>query len=282
MYNWCFTWNNHGEDAIACALEKFPTCAKNYVFAEEIGAEGTPHLQGAVQFKSRVRFTWVTGLFPGLGVHWEKCKGTWKQNVAYCTKEGDWSKIHGNVPEPSRFTPGEDACLVQDYQDVVWQPWQQRIIDIIDGPVDPRKIYWYWEATGKVGKTYLAKWLCIQHQAIIGSGKQADVFHAIAKAMDPKAGGDPKHWPRLILLDIPRSMERWINYGAIEKMKDGMIYSGKYDGARILVPKPHIIIFANTPPEVSGNLSADRLVTVELLRVGMPQVVVPGQSANMI
>lgn len=243
----------------------FDKHAKEYIFEEEVGENGTPHLQGAVQFKSRVRFTFVVKLFPDWGMHWEKCKRSWKTNVQYCTKDGDWSKIHGNIAAAYRYSPGEKAVLDMFYADVQWKPWQQRIIDIVDGPKDPRKIWWFWEETGNVGKTYLARWLAINYRCQIGNGKKADVFNGIAKAME----ANPKAWPQLILLDIPRSMLEYINYGAIEEMKNGFLYSGKYEGAQLIFPPPHVVVFSNEAPD-KGKLSADRWRVRHLVVNRMP------------
>ena len=155
-----------------------------YVFAEEVGESGTPHLQGAVKLKKKIRFTAITKLFPDEGVHWIKCKGSWKQNVAYCTKVKDWAKLHGNIPEASRYKPREQRCMDEEYSNVVWRPWQQAVIDIINGPVHPRKIHWFWDPVGDSGKSYLNKWLYMNYHCIVGRGKSADVFHQVAKAYE--------------------------------------------------------------------------------------------------
>lgn len=263
--NWCFTHNNYDAANVTELRQVLQHADALFVFSEEIGDSGTKHLQGAVRFKTRARFTYVKKLFPTWNMHWEKCKGSWKQNIVYCTKVKDWSKIHGNIPEASRFSLGEKAVLDLYYENVKWEPWQQRIIDIVDGPVDDRRIYWFWEARGKIGKTFLARWLCIQYRCQIGDGKQADVFNGIALAMEEDQGA----WPRLIIMDIPRSSQEFVNYGALEKMKNGFLYSGKYKGAQIIFPSPHVIIFSNEEP-IYGKMSMDRWKVVELLHVDMP------------
>lgn len=265
--NWCFTHNNYTDAHVQTAIDTFERHASAYVFSEEIGDAGTPHLQGAVQFKLRVRFTFVKKLFEDWGVHWEKCKGSWKQNVEYCTKVGDWGKIHGNIPEASKYSLGEKAVIDAYYKDVVWKPWQQRIIDIVDDVPHPRKIHWFYEGDGNVGKTYLARWLCMEYRCQIGDGKKADVFNGIARAME----NDPAAWPQLILLDIPRSQLEYVNYGAIEQMKNGFLYSGKYEGAQIIFPHPHVIIFSNEPPN-KLKMSGDRWRVVHLRRPCMPSM----------
>ncbi len=263
--NWCFTHNNYEIEHIQEAKNTFEAQAEKYIFAQEVGEAGTPHLQGFVRFKAKVRFTFVQKLFPSWGVHWEKCKGSVKANIEYCTKVDDFSLIHGNIPEATRFSPGEQAVLDLFYLDVEWKGWQQRIISLVNSPPNPREIWWYYEPDGNVGKTFLARWLCIQYRCQIGNGKKADVFNGIAKAMEV----DPKNWPRLILLDIPRSMREFVNYGAIEEMKNGFIFSGKYEGAQLIFPPPHVIVFSNERP-ITEKMSTDRWRVVNLRTPFMP------------
>ncbi len=224
-----------------------------YIFGEEVGDEGTPHLQGAVSFQQKTRFTAVKKLLAP-SVHWEKMKAPWARNVAYCVKEanGNWAKLHGNVPEASRYKPWEQLVIDQLYKNVVWRTWQQDVIDIINGPIDSRKIYWFWEPDGNSGKSFLVKWLFLQYRCILGGGKMADVFHQVTKMFEagPLA-------PTLVLLDIPRSSLDYCNYGAIEKLKDGMVAAGKYDGGQFDFLPPHVLCFANEEPAYE-KMSEDR------------------------
>jgi hypothetical protein len=32
---------------------------------------------------------------------------------------------------------------------------------IVTGPIDPRKVHWYWEKNGNVGKTWITKYLAV-------------------------------------------------------------------------------------------------------------------------
>ncbi len=51
----------------------------------EIGANGTPHLQFVVRFYEKKALRFLTANFPGC--HCIYPKGTFKQNLQYCTKE---------------------------------------------------------------------------------------------------------------------------------------------------------------------------------------------------
>ncbi len=247
------TWNNYTDEDIVQAERVLGACAK-YIFGKEIGKQGTPHLQGAVRFKQKTRFTAVTKLFPDKGVHWEKMVRTWKINVAYCVKEmnGDWSKLYGNIPEASRLKPYEKVVMETQYKDVVWREWQQEVIDIVRGPVHARKIYWFWEPTGNSGKSFLVKWLFLNYRCIVAGGKKADVFHQVFKHFEENQDA-----PTLILLDVPRSSQKWVNYGALEDLKNGFVSASKYEGGRFAFMPPHVVCFANEEPEYE-EMSYDR------------------------
>lgn len=226
-----------------------------YIFGQEVGDEGTPHLQGCVRFNKKERFTAVSKLFLPIKIHWEKMIGKWLQAVDYCKKEmqGNWGKIHGNIPEASKFKPREKRVMEAEYKDVVWRSWQQEIIDIIDGPVHPRKIYWFWEPDGN---SHLVRYdlpLFMNYRCIVGGGKKDNVFHQVAVAYEKDEDADPQ----LILMDIPRSAQKWCSYGALEDLKNGFVNSGKYEGGVFCWMKPHVIVFANEEPDYD-EMSADR------------------------
>lgn len=87
---WCFTINNWSE-------EERVTCMKldcSYmVFGEEVGEEGTPHLQGYVEFDSMKRTGQVCKLLGGRARVAGR-KGTGKQASDYCKKGGDDACIY--------------------------------------------------------------------------------------------------------------------------------------------------------------------------------------------
>lgn len=86
--NWCFTINNY-DDA---NIESLATVDAKYLcFGREVGEQGTPHLQGFVQFKNARRFDSVRSCLPD-GAHIEPCKGSAVQNVKYCEKDGDFTE----------------------------------------------------------------------------------------------------------------------------------------------------------------------------------------------
>jgi hypothetical protein len=62
------------------------------VYGKEVGASGTPHLQGYIYLATPRVFNTVKQLLPD-GAHIEKAKGSVSQNIEYCTKDGDYNEI---------------------------------------------------------------------------------------------------------------------------------------------------------------------------------------------
>lgn len=69
---------------------------KYAIYSEEIGEEGTYHLQGYIELTKPVRFTQVKSICPILeGAHFERRRGTPEEARAYCMKIDDPTFIAG-------------------------------------------------------------------------------------------------------------------------------------------------------------------------------------------
>jgi len=87
--HWVFTLNNPKVDEIK-AIEEYSSSAFGRVlwlaYSREVGDSGTPHLQGVVSFKSKVRLAGVK-MIPGMDrAHAEIRRGTVQQAVDYILK----------------------------------------------------------------------------------------------------------------------------------------------------------------------------------------------------
>jgi len=78
---WCLTLNNY-TDAELEVLNRLEVM--RCVFAKEVGADGTPHIQGAVTFRTAMRLSAVKKLLTR--AHWEVALAESAFN--YCRKEG--------------------------------------------------------------------------------------------------------------------------------------------------------------------------------------------------
>jgi len=80
---WVFTLNNHASILDPALWEK----VTYLVYQEELGASGTPHLQGYVEFSCARTLATVRELDGLSGAHFEVAKGSPEQNQTYCKKE---------------------------------------------------------------------------------------------------------------------------------------------------------------------------------------------------
>ena len=91
----------------------------------------------------------------------------------------------------------------------------------------------------------------MNYNAIIVSGKGNDILYGITKHIEEHKEID------IVILDFERSVEDYVSYSAIEKIKNGCFYSPKYKGSMVIFNSPHVICFANFLPD-KEKLSLDR------------------------
>lgn len=237
--NWFFTLNNYSDNDISILLNH-PDINK-YCFQEEKGENGTPHLQGCIEFKTKVR---PVGKFENKGFHWEKTKSV-KAAIEYCskidTRNGKTYNKGYIIPKPLKLIKSE-----QLYE------WQLFIMDILKSEPDDRSIYWFYETVGSVGKSQFAKYVAVTMQGIYLSGKAADMKYALVKYNENNG-----EFPEIVIIDIPRYNIDYLTYGGIEEIKNGIFFSTKYESTQAIFNSPHVIIFANSPPKLE-NMSMDR------------------------
>jgi len=241
---WCFTWNNYSVKDIVDLERACKLYTKEYCFGEEVApSTGMKHLQGFIAFKSRAR---PSKLKLSDKIHWEVALSN-RDNVAnYCSKDG---VIYTNMV-------WEEPLDLLDPKD--FYEWQKTVYELILTKANKRTINWYWDKKGGCGKSEFAKLLCAKHNAIKVSGKSNDIFCGISKFHEEK-----KYYPKIVIVDLSRDASV-VNYSALEDVKNGHVFSGKYESHQMLFNSPHVIVFANFPPDES-KLSADRWVIEEIL-----------------
>ena len=246
---WCFTLNNWTEEeykAILSHCHSESVC--QYIIGKEVGEQGTPHLQGYLRGKNVIRLSTLKKI--NNRWHLEVAKGAPEDNLKYCSKGGDF--VSGGFESKLALRDViKQRILYRDYSNVMWKPWQQQVLDILSKEPDSRTVNWFWEETGGVGKSFLCKYLKLTQPCLIADGKKDNVLHQLCKMLDD--GLEPK----IVILDIPRHGKDYMNYGLIEQIKDGCIYSGKYEGGDCIIDNVHVIIFANFAPDES-KFSEDR------------------------
>lgn len=282
--NWMFTYNNPE------APPSFPEDS-SYAFQLERGEQGTPHYQGYLVLKLQTTLSALVKKYPGM--HWEPRRGTHQEAFAYVTKEDTRLEppiIHNMEPQSRERERSDlsdarqsllgkrtwsevtldpsldsvrakypvwtrDTFLALSNQvepnlefEFIWE-WQRNLLEILSGPVDPRKIYWVSETIGNTGKSWMANHLFTNHGAFLSTGgKTADI--AFAYDRQPIA-----------VFDLSRCREEQTPYQVLENLKDGRIFSPKYESCMKIFPPPHVVVFANFKiPD--DKLSSDRIVYI--------------------
>ncbi len=239
--NYFFTYNNYDDTEIT-EFENYFATAKSYVFQEEKGENGTEHLQGVVCFQTAKQFSTLKKWKPK--VHWEKCRSV-KHAQAYC------SKVDSRNGKTYSMGFKIKKALKDPLAGKKLFTFQKEILEIIKTEPDDRTIHWYWEPTGCIGKTALAKHICMNHNAIYVQGKATDVKFGVSKYIEEEKELD------VVIMGLPRSYEQFVSYDAIESIKDGIFYNSKYESGMVMFNPPHLFILANFAPDTS-KLSLDR------------------------
>lgn len=248
LKNWFFTLNNYTNDDI----RDLETCFNSlsgckYVFQEELGANGTPHLQGQINLTKKMR--WSEFKLTNR-IHFEKTRNV-KDAIEYCRKlDTRNGKIFSNIKIPKPIQRIGKESLYE---------WQKEIVEIVKTEPHPRHIYWYVDEQGGKGKSELCRYLCLEEDAILLTGKASDMKYGIMKYNEKRG-----YYPETILIDLPRTFDSsYLSYTGIEEIKNACFFNTKYESDMVIFNRPHIIIFSNTIPD-KDKLSVDRWIIKEL------------------
>lgn len=251
---WCFTHHNcpiESEDDLIYKklIPLFNKIAKFYIFSVEIGSlTKKRHIQGYIEFKCKKRLSECKKIIDDT-THWEKSKGSKDQNIIYVSKDP--------IKGPFSFDDGKKLKYSAEELDLITEEmlydWQKGIIEMIGKKAAKRVIYWYWSKEGSIGKTEFVKYLMFHYKAKFCQGAKKDIMCSIL-------GKDGTNDARPIyIFGYPRTVEDKVSYDGLESVKDGLLFSSKYESGDALIPIPHVLVFANFPPKRAA-LSADRWV----------------------
>jgi len=235
--HWVFTFNNFTDEQFEILSKEICLHCLDYRVQEEIGELGTRHLQGYICGIKPIRPLETFSI--KIGPKWAKARSPVHARE-YCAKE---ETATGN------YILDSQPYIILIKPD---RPWQLEILDLLKNQPDDRTINWYWDSVGSAGKSAFTKYLCAKKDALVVSGKSNDCKYAIVSYRETQ-----KKYPTIIIFDIPRTNIDYLNYEAIESIKNGCFFSGKYECSQVIMNCPHIIVFANTPP-ILYKLSLDR------------------------
>lgn len=160
--NWLFTVNNY-DDAVLQHLSTMP-CAY-LVFGKEVApTTGTKHLQCYVEFETKKVWNVVRSLIPATGADLAVRRGSQKQAIAYCQKDGDFVERGVKKNQGSRSDlDGSRVMALEDGLREVTRCGNLQQISVarqfLTYNEEPRDwkpyVIWLWGPTG-CGKTRLA------------------------------------------------------------------------------------------------------------------------------
>lgn len=231
------------------------------VFSREMGEHSIhPHFQGYFECEKQCSMRERFGdALASKNFHLEPARASREHNLAYVyavTKpyEIGWIQFtKGEFEIPDRYQ-GWMSRFMDTFKP---KPFQDEIMKLVEGSPDNRTIHWFWEPTGNVGKTAVAKWLHVMYGALYVSGRGGDIKHALAR-MRELSESDPS----ILIVDLSRNARMTKGLlDCLESVKNGLLFSGKYDSRTLhMKSPPHVIVFANFPPSEmeQHSLSADR------------------------
>lgn len=240
---WILVLNNYDYKDCDSIREFVMEKCRYAIIAREKGEEGTPHLQGYFELTKKNRPVSLMKKYSDhKRWHFEKAKQSKEINMQYVLKDGDimfqWPRNWAELK-------------------LYW--WQKDLLKELKKEPDDRTIRWIYEEAGCAGKTTFQKYIYnMMNGVIVVSGKLADMKNGVAK-YEEKTG----LVPRIVLINIPRVSAEYVSIAGIEAIKDMFFYSGKYEGAMVCGPNPHVVCFANSGPPY-GDMSEDRWMVTDI------------------
>jgi hypothetical protein len=280
--NWCFTLNNPTPaDTDRLMLLETNPLVQYLVFGREVGESGTPHLQGFISFTERQRRN-QTLTFTGQA-HLSHARDA-KASALYCKKDGDYTEF-GTAPAgpgnrsdleafkeavlsgltnrkdiradhsevSAKYPRFVDAYLADQAPDRVIElhplrDWQQTLNQDLNLAPEDRKVIFLVDLEGNKGKSWFSHYYAANHDnvQILLPGKKADMSYALDSTI------------RVLFIDAPRSKQgEFLQYDFLEDVKNGFVFSSKYESRNKNLGKCHVVVNMNEHPDMS-KLSNDR------------------------
>jgi len=240
--NWFFTFNNYCFEDIAILESKFKIICYKYIFQEELGENGTKHLQGCIFLKKKMRFSEFD---LDKKIHWETTNNP-KKAEEYCQKV---NTRNGNI---YKFGYPADIKIITELL-----PWQQEMENLLNIEPSDRKIHWVWSKKGGFGKSAFTKYMAVKHGInFVNGGDYNNICNIIYNLKIHENN------IKMIIFDLPRASTR-ISYKALEQIKNGMITNLKYETGMCLFNNVHLVVLSNIKPDYD-KLSKDRFIEIKL------------------
>jgi hypothetical protein len=127
--------------------------------------------------------------------------------------------------------------------------WQSRLYHDLEQPANPRHIIFVVDIQGNKGKSWFAdyvEYLKPEKSQVLNPGKKADMCLALREDIS------------ILIIDAPRSKQgEYIQYDFLEDVKNGRVFSGKYESGMKYLGPCHVVVMMNEQPDME-KLSSDR------------------------
>lgn len=235
--------------------------ADKMVFQLEEGEGGMMHHQCCVKFKRKQSknplLTWIAARFfkgdlTSVSAQPVKDPATL---IAYCMKQ-DATKRGETVT----FGMEDDRLVPQRIVKDLWDEsrvtlFQQFVLAHAKSspPTGDREILWLYDKWGNTGKSALAKHLALRcGWYVLQSGRAADLAYCVG----------PKH--TAYIFDLSRAGAITSDfYSAAESVKNGLVFSSKYESGTKIFDTPWVVVLANCLP-VTTAWSQDRVAIIDM------------------
>lgn len=299
--HYAFTLNNFTQDEIDLLRKLFDhggeaTGLRYLVFQQEKGEQETPHIQGYISFSKRISLHALKKMV-GNRAHVEVCRGSPSQNRDYCTKPesripGTEFEEFGEIPDSKgvrtdladfmkavkegetctknlreqffdvfakypRFCIDyiQDNMPIPDIPNHTLHHWQQVLQDKLSETPNDREILFVIDEKGNKGKTWFAKYYCRENPTafFLEPSKKADMAHAIPTEMTH------------LFINLTRSQAEKSEYlySFLESVKDGRVFSPKYESRMKYLKPCHVVVMMNSEP-MTHLLSSDRITKIHI------------------
>lgn len=297
--NCCFTLNNYTNENEEQLKLFSQTHCYYMVYGHEEGEEThTPHLQGFIQLKNRMKLQTIKNKLGINSIHLENIKGTVQDNINYCTKDGTNNYVYGepSIAGSNKLKKENLRQLIKEcktwrevleiegiekylkfareyfnnldrrdktiFQDIKLYDWQEQLINWMDREGNCRDILIVMDKTGGKGKSFFCSYCQIMRDDtfISSIGKTADILYIYKDNIKKN-----------ILLDTPRDSKfDTMNWQLVECITNYSFTSTKYEPQTITKSiRTNTILFTNDTnyKEVVNHLSKDRIYLMNLDKI---------------
>ena len=301
---WCFTLNNYDENEPWRKVDELPEqkTLKYLVVGREIApSTGTRHLQGYVEYFNCRSFNGTMrhlySIFEG-NPHVEVAHSSLNDNYVYCTKEDKdpfvfkgLKKDAGNKVEHAEIgemaemaakqgteaakaafgmdyyvsknavdkaanalrSDMELATMQEQFENATLKKCQDVVMKLLELQGD-RETSFVVDERGNQGKTWLTQYVTLtKNRQCFDSTNKEDV----AYALNPEKN--------TFVFDMTRATEPKMSLQILESIKNGIVFSGKYESGTKIVAGAKVVVMANTFTELhEAQLSCDRFMILHL------------------